>query len=336
MSDPRREKLVGAWLTLPTFNDDGYNLLLDRQRIHLRWLMDNGFKEGNAVLMLAGGNGEGTMLNEDEWRSLANVLAEEAVGKVPTALGVYEFSARAAAKKAKYAADLGIDFIQLAPPHYMAPSDNDVFGYYSYVNDASDVGIVAYNLPWCIPGAYEFTQPLFERLATLENVVGIKWGCISIQHWAKMIRLFKHRFNFIEQGGILSVGFRLGIVGFTDTLGPVAPRLSLRKWELIREKRFEELDEIEIAKLDATVADSRLDLATYSGMGEGPTSREPLRALGMETGPAFPYQDPLPDYWIQNNQRIADVTGLKEWVDWDQSIFDGLASETETIFASAD
>ena len=234
MSDPRREKLVGAWLTLPTFNDDGYNLLLDRQRIHLRWLMDNGFKEGNAVLMLAGGNGEGTMLNEDEWRSLANVLAEEAVGKVPTALGVYEFSARAAAKKAKYAANLGIDFIQLAPPHYMAPSDNDVFGYYNYVNDASDVGIVAYNLPWCIPGAYEFTQPLFERLATLENIVGIKWGCISIQHWAKMIRLFKHRFNFIEQGGILSVGFRLGIVGFTDTLGPVAPRLSLRKWELIR------------------------------------------------------------------------------------------------------
>ena len=167
VSDPRREKLVGAWLTLPTFNDDNYDLLLDRHRVHLRWLIDQGFKEGNAVLMLAGGNGEGTFLEESEWRALADVLAEAAVGKVPTALGVYEFSARAAARKAKYAADLGIDFIQLAPPHYMSPTDDDVFGYYDYVNNASDVGIVAYNLPWCIPGSYEFTQPLFERFATL-------------------------------------------------------------------------------------------------------------------------------------------------------------------------
>ena len=106
--------------------------------------------------MLGGGNGEGSFLDDDEWRSLAEVLAEEAVGKVPTALGIYELSARAAAKKARYAADLGIDFIQLAPPHYMAPADDDVFGYYKHVNDASNIGLVAYNLPWCIPGGYEF------------------------------------------------------------------------------------------------------------------------------------------------------------------------------------
>ena len=117
MRDPRRDKLVGAWITLPTFNDKDYNLLLDRHRVHLRWLLDNGFKEGNAVLMLAGGNGEGTFLDDDESRALADVMAEEAVGKVPTSMGIYEFSARAAAKKAKYAADAGIDFIQLAPPH---------------------------------------------------------------------------------------------------------------------------------------------------------------------------------------------------------------------------
>ena len=35
MDDPRREKLVGAWITLPTFNDENYNLLLDRHRVHL-------------------------------------------------------------------------------------------------------------------------------------------------------------------------------------------------------------------------------------------------------------------------------------------------------------
>ena len=327
MNDPRRDKLVGAWITLPTFNDEDHNLLLDRHRVHLRWLIDSGFKEGNAVLMLAGGNGEGTFLDDDEWRALADVMAEEAVGKVPTSMGIYEFSARAAAKKARYAADLGIDFIQLPPPHYMPPTDDDVFGYYSYVNDASDIGLVAYNLPWCIPGNYEFRQPIFERFATLENIVGVKWGSISIIHWARMIRRFKHRFNFIEQGGILSVGYRLGMVGFTDALGAVAPRLTLKKVQLIQEKRFDELDEMEIAKLDATVDTPRISDGDYSGMGEGFT-REDLRALGMEPGPVFPYQMPLSEYYVQNKRRLVDVLDLRDWVDWDDSLFDRIESKT--------
>ena len=320
MSDPRRGKLVGTWITLPTFNDDDYNILLDRHRIHLGWLIDSGFKEGNAVLMLAGGNGEGSFLDDSEWCSLADVLAEVAVGRVPTSLGVYELSARAAAKKARYAAELGIDFIQLAPPHYMAPTDDDVFGYYKHVNDASDIGLVAYNLPWCIPGGYEFTQPLFERFATLENMVGVKWGSISVMHWARMIRRFRHRFNFIEQGGILSVGYRLGIVGFTDALDAVAPRLTLKKVQLIQEERFDELDEMEIAKLDAAVDTPRISEGDYGGMGEGFT-REDLRVLGMESGPILPYQMPLSDYYVQNKHRMADALDLKQWVDWDDKLF---------------
>ena len=326
MHDPRREKLVGAWITLPTFNDENYNLLLDRHRVHLRWLIDSGFKEGNAVLMFAGGNGEGSFLDDDEWRSLAEVLAEEAVGKVPTALGIYELSARAAAKKARYAADLGIDFIQLAPPHYMAPTDDDVFGYYKHVNDASNIGLVAYNLPWCIPGGYEFDQAMFERFSTLENMVGVKWGSNSIMHWARMIRLFRHRFNFIEQGGILSVGYRLGMVGFTDALGAVAPRLTLEKVRLIKEKRFDELDRMEIAKIDANAAGDRVTDGDYPGMGEGFT-REDLRALGMEPGPVFPYQTPLSEAYVRHHHRVAEALGLKDWVDWDDSLFDGLEAE---------
>lgn len=65
--------------------------------------------------------------------------------------GIFELSARAAAKKAAYAARAGIDFIQLAPPHYMVPSEEDVFGHYRYVNDHADINIMAYNVPWAMP-----------------------------------------------------------------------------------------------------------------------------------------------------------------------------------------
>ena len=42
MTDARQEKLVGAIISLPTFKDENHNLLLDRQRKHIRWLIDQG------------------------------------------------------------------------------------------------------------------------------------------------------------------------------------------------------------------------------------------------------------------------------------------------------
>jgi len=59
MSLSHKEKLVGVVTSLPTFCDDDYNLLLDRQRKHIRWVIDHGLKEGSAVLMASGGLGEG-------------------------------------------------------------------------------------------------------------------------------------------------------------------------------------------------------------------------------------------------------------------------------------
>ena len=41
MAKIRKEKLVGVVASLPSFCDDDYNLLLDRQRKHIRWLIDH-------------------------------------------------------------------------------------------------------------------------------------------------------------------------------------------------------------------------------------------------------------------------------------------------------
>ena len=39
MDSKWKERLVGPIVSLPTFNDDKYNLLLERQRKHVRWLI---------------------------------------------------------------------------------------------------------------------------------------------------------------------------------------------------------------------------------------------------------------------------------------------------------
>ena len=337
MSNQRKDKLVGTLLSLPTFNDENYNLLLDRHKTHINWVIEKGITEGNGVLLIAGGLGEGAFLSQNEWRTLAELVVEAADGRTPTAIGITDLSAREAAEKAKFAADAGVDFLQVNPPHYMGPTDDDVFGFFKYINDAADIGIIAYNLPWCMPNAYEFRQGVMDRFVDLENLDGFKWGSFSVNHWASMIRIYKDRFNFIEQGGILSVGYRLGMVGFIDTSGNVAPRYSLKKMELIREKRWEEFDQLELVRVDADAQSTRDTVVSsetaqkgatiYSGMGEGPPARARLEEMGMYTGPYFPHQEPVPDAYRQGVRKSLEIGGFMSWVDWDQSIFDEAKSE---------
>jgi len=91
---------------VPTFNDKNFNLRLYRSKKHIRWLIDQGIAEGSGVLMIADGLGEGYFL-DDKWHGMAKTVAEAADGKVPTMIGLFELSAKQAAKKARYAADAG-------------------------------------------------------------------------------------------------------------------------------------------------------------------------------------------------------------------------------------
>ena len=52
MTVDRKDKLAGALVSLPTFTDDRHNLLLDQQRKHIRWLMDNGIDGAAGIYLM--------------------------------------------------------------------------------------------------------------------------------------------------------------------------------------------------------------------------------------------------------------------------------------------
>ena len=119
-----REKLVGPIVSMPTLNDDAHNLLPDRQRKHVRWLIDQGIREGDGVLLISGGVGETYMLDDYEYETLTDLLVYEADDATPTMVMVSELTAKRAARKVRYAADAGIDFVLPSPPHYSRPTSS--------------------------------------------------------------------------------------------------------------------------------------------------------------------------------------------------------------------
>ncbi len=318
MADARREKLVGVVISMPTFCNDDFEIRWDRQAEHTRWLVSKGIVEGEGVLMGGGGLGEGYFYTEDEFKRNVDVLAEAAEGKVPTMVGIFDLSARVAAKKARYAAEGGIDFVQVAPPHYLPPSDDDVFYHFQYLNDAADIGIMAYNTPWAMPGRWEFRPPLLERMIELEHLDGLKWASYDQVNFWRVLRMFSDRLNFIDNQLIFSQSHRFGMAGFIDFLANAAPRLSLKLWSLLKQKRWDEYDElfteVYFNPFRAAVAPEHQQ---WVGVGEGPSGKTTMRVLGLECGPPFPAQAPYSDEAAERTRKALEASGVFEWVEED-------------------
>jgi len=283
-------------------------------------MIDHGIVEGNGVVMGAGGGGEGYFMDDDEWRQIVELTAEECNGRVPSVAGVFDLSSREAVKKAVYAAKVGIDFVQVQPPHYMVPTDDEVLAHFQAVNDAADVGIMCYNAPWAMPQpGYEFRAPLLERLAKLENVEGVKWSSFDLRNYVSCLRLFAETLNFINNQPpfVLSLPIKLGMTGFINAHANCAPRLVLHIWDLWQKRDFGAYDDLMLRMyVDPHLRTHMPEELQWRGMGEGPLARLGMEAMGLEMGPSFPSQQPLSDAFRENWMAGYEKSGIAEWVDW--------------------
>jgi 4-hydroxy-tetrahydrodipicolinate synthase len=322
----RRRQLVGPVGALRTFTHDDHTPDLEKQAFHLDWVIRQGITTGNGCLMTAAGGSEGYFLSDDEWRDQVSLAASIADGRVPIIAGIFELSAREAVAKAEFAARAGCDFVQVAPPHYMVPTHREVIEHFRLIDEAVDIGMMAYNTPWANPmPGYDFGEPVFEAFVEMHDVVGVKWSSHDQKFALSMYRLFADRLNFIDNDmpAALSLPAKLGATGFINSDGLVAPRFVLHEWALFRERRYDELDDL----LLRTYVDPFLGLAepediVWASMGEGPHARAGMEALGLRMGPAFPAQQPLSEdslRWIRDGYRKS---GIMSWVDWREELWE--------------
>ena len=326
MGKSRQRKLVGPVMALRTFRTEEGALDLEKQRFHLNWVIEQGITEGNGCIMVAAGGSEGYFMSDAEWEAEVEMAGEVAQGRVPIIAGVFELSATEAVKKAEFAARVGADFVQVAPPHYMLPTDDEIFHHYKHINDAVDIGIFAYNTPWAMPQpGYNFTERLFERLLRLENVEGVKWSSYNQTHYVKMARLFANELNFIDNqlARGLSLSIKLDFAGFVNSDGLAAPRLVLHQWDLWKNRKYEQFDDLYLKLyVDPFLRISQPEDITWESMGEGPTVRVGMEALGMKMGPPFPAQQPLSEDSVRQRVEGFKKGGLIDWADWREELWE--------------
>ena len=286
----KKDRVKGVVISMPTPTKAKYELDLPKLKEHIEWVIDEGMVEGKAVVMAGAGLGTGYFLTQPEQQAVMKTLVDAANGRVPTATGIFDSCTKDAVTRAKYAQDVGVDFLQMNTPHYQAPTDDEVFAHYQAVNDAADCGILAYNTPWASMN-FDIKPPLLDRLVKLDNFVSLKWTANEPANFITVLRDYSKKVAIIDNSSMSSLAYYYGATAYIPSfVAHIAPKVELYFSGLLEAKQYTKFDQ-ERARLLAPwrKAVSSVPELNVPYAGEGTDSHAYFEAIGKPMGaPVLP------------------------------------------------
>jgi len=201
-------------------------------RKHTNFIIEGGIKKGVGVTVIGGSNGEGFSLSDEEYRKLIDIVVDTADGRVPVIVGCVRPGTQPVIDLASYAEKAGADGVMvLAPFYYPDPSHDSVVEHFKALADATSIGIMIYNNPKVT--GIDIPINLLERLAKIDNIVGLKETTSNMYRLRKVILQFKDRFtiNSNTYRWMMPLDYQLGVTGFNTYFGNADPAFAVRMHE---------------------------------------------------------------------------------------------------------
>jgi len=192
---------------------------------HISWQI----KQGIAGFCPSGTTGEFLFLTDDEKARVIETTTEAANGRVPVIAGVWAWEAQDRVSLTKAAKAAGTDAVFLPPPIYYPASDEAIYRWYAEVREASDLPVLAYNIPQY--AANSLSLECLERLFEAEIIVGVKDSTGKADRVRALVEQFGTRgVVFAASDAFATEGRDLGADGFISAISNVAPALLSAVW----------------------------------------------------------------------------------------------------------
>lgn len=162
--------LSGMYAALMTGLNDQGEFDVERQKTLTGYVINQGLRG----LYVGGSSGEGGLLETAALLEQQAVVADCAKGSEQILMAHVGTPALAdAIGLAKNAKSLGYHALSALPPHSYPFSDDEIFGYYQALSQATDLPVIVYEIP--IRTNRPLPLDLLVRLLDLPNVAGIKF-----------------------------------------------------------------------------------------------------------------------------------------------------------------
>lgn len=270
---------------------------------HLRGLIDHVIAGGVHGVFALGGAGEFYALDAAEKRRVAQITVEHTAGRVPVFLGASAITTREAIEQAQLAESLGAQALSVLTPFYISPSEAELYEHYAAVAKSTSLPIVLYTNP-DRTGGVNISANLCEKLATIDNIVGIKDSSGDMTLTSEFIRRTGPLGMKVVSGRDTLIYGTLahGGAGAVATTANIAPKLVVEIYEKFIAGDLQ----------GALAAQYRLNpLRLAFGLGTFPAmAKDALALIGVPAGdPVAPVQHCTPE----NTEKLKAVlrqTGL--------------------------
>jgi dihydrodipicolinate synthase/N-acetylneuraminate lyase len=284
---PERDKVTarlgGCFTPLPTLYEGAdLRVNLKGMRRHVRFLLDNGIRQGNAVLLTTGAAGDFTALSVEERLQIAEAVLDEAAGKVGVIVGAQSANQREVLALARGAARLGAAAVQVSPPFYQTYTDDDVVEFYKAVGNAADIGVIAYYTFW----QYKLSLNTLSRVLDLPHVVGLKWAAPSAYEYNRGLRLFAKRTCVIDNQLQFVQSHMMGARGIDTHPVNYWPEWGVKLWGLMESGKYREA-EASINQVVMPFYDLLEEIALFTG-SEGNLDKLCLELVGVASSGVRP------------------------------------------------
>jgi len=289
-----KKLIVGPIATVPTPFDDDFEVDFGRMAAATQLWVENGLVAGKAVIKVAAAMGEGPMLSDDEWPFLLRTCVQAAEGKAAIVCGIHYKDTKRSIEDAKRAQDLGAIGLQISPPIFNDPTQDDILSYYEAISNAIDIGIMVYNT-WWLRGGNVLPETIL-KMVDFEQMVSIKWSVPEDQDYEDMGK-FAHIFNVIDNSSQAARCHKLGGRGYINLTSEVYPPHDLRIWELLENHQYDEAQEL----FDSVNNPLRELYAKQISGGQARLKKGMMALMGMPVGASRPPSLPL------SNDEMAEL-----------------------------
>lgn len=195
-------------------------------------------------LVVLGTVGEFPYITADEKKKIIDIVVEQTNGRVPVIVCTSSMGTDEVILLSKYAQNSGADGLIITLPLYYILSDEDIFNHYYTISKAVKLPILLYDFPALTH--LDMSLELISRLASIENVVGIKvtGAPEKAQEIIKTVK--KKDFSvFIGTSFLLLSILEMGGVGIIDPLPCVAPKQIVSIYENFKKGNTEKAAQLQ-------------------------------------------------------------------------------------------
>jgi 4-hydroxy-tetrahydrodipicolinate synthase len=283
-----RETVVGPIATVPTAFTSSYDVDYARMAEATEHWIDAGLVRGRSVLKVAAAMGEGQQLREHEWSRLLRTVVDAARGRVDVMGAVHHKDTVRTIEDVKRAADVGVLALQVSPPIFNDPNQDDLLRYFGTVSEAVELGIMIYAQPWLPHGAIH--PETLARMRDFERVFAIKWSPPDGVPYEAVFRL-ADRFSIFDNDRNPVTCRRLGGRGFLFDGISCYPGYFLGLWDLLEAHRYDDAQR-EYDRVLVPLSAFYRRVQERSG-GEGKFEKALNLLAGLDLGPPRPPTVPL-------------------------------------------